>query len=387
MTEKDDITAGPAAPSPSDPAEPSARAGVDYELAMISRRLTRNARRAARDGAVEPPAPPKRLLLSCMKNEGATVLEWVAYHRVIGFDHFLIYTNDCEDGTDLIWKRLEQMGLAIFQDNAPKRRLGRHKPQVRGLIKAMTHPAYQSAEWVMMLDADEFLNIHAGDGRLTDLLAQNPDADCFMINWRLFGSSGVQDFQPGFVTEQFLYGADPDRVSRSHALAPKSIFRPNRFSKPNIHRPANPVDGGERIYATASGQPIPRSWGAVSRHGSYSHAQINHYSVQSMDMLLLKFARGFAVERQMESPQDYLEARDFNHCHDASVLRHLAEVRAEYDRLIADPVLARLQSAAVEWRRKKLAEALAQPELRAVKAALVAAQSALGTEVRDADAA
>ncbi len=379
MTAEEDPTAPTAAPQ--------SLSEVDHELAMISRRLTRNERRATRTGDTAATVQPKRLLLSCMKNEGATVLEWVAYHRVIGFDHFLIYTNDCEDGTDLIWKRLDQMGLASFQDNAAKRRLGRHKPQVRGLIRAMTHPAYTSAEWVMMLDADEFLNIHAGAGRVDDLLAQNRDADCFMINWRLFGSSGVQDFAPGFVTEQFLHGADPERVSRSHALAPKSIFRPDRFSKPNIHRPANPVGGGERVYATASGQTIPRSWGAVSRHGNYSHAQINHYSVQSMDMLLLKFARGFAVERQMESPQDYLEARDFNHCRDESVLRHRAEVRAEYDRLLADPVLARLQAVAMAWRQKKLAEALAQPELSAMKAALLAAQATLGAAGETADAA
>lgn len=362
------------------PKSEAALTSVQHELAMIARRLSRNERREAREAVVAEPVKPRHLLLSCMKNEGATVLEWVAYHRVIGFDHFLIYTNDCEDGTDLIWKRLAQMGLATFHDNVAKRRLGKHKPQVRALLKATLEPVYQTADWVMMLDADEFLNIHAGQGRVTDLLAQNPDADCFMVNWRLFGSSGVQDFQPGFVTEQFLHGADPARVSRSHALAPKSIFRPDRFSKPNIHRPANPADGAERIYATASGQPIPRSWGAVSRHGSYSHAQINHYSVQSMDMLLLKFARGFAVERQMESPQDYLAARDFSHCHDDSVLRHRAEVRAEYDRLIADPILARLQAVAVEWRRTKLAEALANPELFALKADLVAAQAALGAE-------
>lgn len=367
------------------PAEPLSP--VAHELAMIARRLSRNERREAREGAASGPVKPRHLLLSCMKNEGATVLEWVAYHRVIGFDHFLIYTNDCEDGTDLIWKRLSQMGLATFHDNIAKRRLARHKPQVRGLLRAMTDPVYQTADWVMMLDADEFLNIHAGAGRVTDLLAQNAEADCFMVNWRLFGSSGVQDFHPGFVTEQFLHGADPDRVSRSHALAPKSIFRPDRFSKPNIHRPAHPVDGAERIYATASGQPIQRSWGAVSRRGSYSHAQINHYSVQSMDMLLLKFARGFAVERQMESPQDYLAARDFNHSRDASILRHAAEVRAEYDRLLADPILARLQAVAVDWRRDRLAEAMANPELRAVKAALVAAQAAVGSEAREADAA
>ncbi len=35
-----------------------------------------------------------------MKNEGPYIVEWIAYHRAIGVDNFLIYTNGCEDGTD-----------------------------------------------------------------------------------------------------------------------------------------------------------------------------------------------------------------------------------------------------------------------------------------------
>lgn len=385
MPDHDDTTEAPApAGTPLAPASDSVAGSVPteaapldpvaHELAMISRRLSRTARRAGAEGAVPAPPAPRHLLLSCMKNEGASVLEWVAYHRVIGFDHFLIFTNDCEDGTDLIWRRLEQMGLASFRDNHAKRRIGRNKPQVRAMIRAAEDPVYQAAEWIMFIDADEFLNVHVGEGRLPDLLAQNPEADCFMINWRLFGSSGVQDFDAGFVTEQFRQAAHPDRVQRTHAMAPKSIFRRDRFYKPNIHRPANPLDGGERVYAAASGQPIPRHWGAVSRIGTYDHAQINHYSVQSLDMLLLKFARGFAVERQMESPEEYLRARDFNHVRDESILRHAPAVRAEVERLMQDNVLYRLHKVAVEWRRQRLAAALAQPELVAVKAALVAAQ-------------
>lgn len=347
------------------------------ELARIRRKMVRDARRAGRDG-VEPAAPaPRILMLSCMKNEGATILEWVAYHRAIGVDHFLVYTNDCDDGTDLIWQRLEQMGLASHLDNPATRRLGRYPPQARAYARAVRHPAYAGAEWVLVLDADEFLNIHTGQGRIDDLLAQNPDADCFMITWRLFGSSGMRDYARGFVLDQFRQAALPDRVTRSHAMAPKSIFRRARFSQANIHRPALPQDGGERLYCAPSGQPISRQWGSVARQGNYDHAQINHYSIQSMDMLLLKFARGFAAKAETEDPAVYLRTRDFNHAPDETILRHLPAVRAEYDRLLADPILARLQRAAEDWRLRKLAEAMAVPELAATKSALVAAQSAL----------
>ena len=44
-----------------------------------------------------------RLIVTAMKNEGPFILEWAAYHLSIGFDRFLVYTNDCDDGTDAIW--------------------------------------------------------------------------------------------------------------------------------------------------------------------------------------------------------------------------------------------------------------------------------------------
>lgn len=55
---------------------------------------------------VRPPTSAARpregatCIVSTMKNEGPFILEWIAHHRAIGVDDFLIYTNDCTDGTD-----------------------------------------------------------------------------------------------------------------------------------------------------------------------------------------------------------------------------------------------------------------------------------------------
>ncbi|MCB1331900.1 MAG: glycosyltransferase family 2 protein, partial [Maritimibacter sp.] len=57
------------------------------------------------------PEAPMRLLpegnsgnviVGCMKDEAPYILEWIAYHRMIGVDNFLIYTNGCSDGTDAL---------------------------------------------------------------------------------------------------------------------------------------------------------------------------------------------------------------------------------------------------------------------------------------------
>ncbi|MBL4751427.1 MAG: glycosyltransferase family 2 protein [Amylibacter sp.] len=41
-----------------------------------------------------------------MKNEGPYLLEWVAHHKALGFDHIVVCTNDCEDFTVEILKCL-----------------------------------------------------------------------------------------------------------------------------------------------------------------------------------------------------------------------------------------------------------------------------------------
>ena len=55
--------------------------------------------------------PQSRLVISTMKDEAPYVTEWLAFHRAIGFTDFLIYTNDCGDGTDLLLDRLQHLGL------------------------------------------------------------------------------------------------------------------------------------------------------------------------------------------------------------------------------------------------------------------------------------
>ena len=53
-----------------------------------------------------------------MRNEAPFILEWIAYHRAIGFDDFLIYSNDCSDGNGgpnpSETRRSRLIGLAIL---------------------------------------------------------------------------------------------------------------------------------------------------------------------------------------------------------------------------------------------------------------------------------
>ena len=59
-------------------------------------------------------------ILSMMKDEGHSLVEWVAYHKHIGFDNICVYTNDCGDGTDAMLMRLQDLGwVQHFANDVP----------------------------------------------------------------------------------------------------------------------------------------------------------------------------------------------------------------------------------------------------------------------------
>ena len=80
----------------------------------------------------------KYLVISTMKDEGPYILEWLAYHRAIGFTDFLIYTNDCSDGTDDMFDLLQAKGVLQHRQNPYKKM--NLKPQHAALRDFLFNP-------------------------------------------------------------------------------------------------------------------------------------------------------------------------------------------------------------------------------------------------------
>ena len=110
----------------------------------------------------------RALCILGVKNEAAFLLDWLAHHRACGFSDFLVYSNDCSDGTDLMLDRLSDMGWLTHVRNDGPHDEG---PQWSMLKSADRHPLRQAADWILFSDIDEFVNIHTGDRRLPALLA------------------------------------------------------------------------------------------------------------------------------------------------------------------------------------------------------------------------
>ena len=307
-----------------------------------------------------PKGKGRRAIVTTMKNEGPFILEWLAYHKAIGFDDIIIYTNDCTDGTDTMLQMLERKGIVQHREN-PFRGSGL-KPQHAALQASEDEPAIQNAAWVTCIDVDEFVNIKVGDGTLDALFDAVPDANMIAMTWRLFGNADVHDYVDQPITEQFLRCA-PEFARKPHqAWGFKTLFKNiGLFKKLGVHRPKglNPQLWEEINWVNGSGQPLPREmyrngWRSTTDTYGYDLVQLNHYAVRSAESFLVKRDRGRVNHVDRDQGLAYWFRMNNNAEVDLSIQRRLPMMKAELQRLLSDPEIAEAHAQAVASHRSKI---------------------------------
>lgn len=311
--------------------------------------------------------PLGHVLVSSMRDEGPYALEFVAHHRAVGFDRILIASNDCRDGTDLLLDALDRAGaITHFRSTVAPGEVPQHAAYA-AMRKAH---GLNRADWLMVLDADEFLDVCIGKGTVQDLTsAAGEEVDIVMLNARTFGTGDDPGWSPGLVTDQFTRRL-PERHRANGPV--KTLARGlNRFR--HIHNHSVMGYRGDRdllvMRADGSTFAIPpggKLWTYLRnvpvdeiRHGM---AHYNHYAVKSLASFLLRQNRGRGAA-PMGQDNDRHTYRYFDRIAQGRIRdtgfgqRHGARLRAEYDRLIAIPEVAAAQAEA-ERRYGALIEAL-----------------------------
>lgn len=315
-------------------------------------------------------------IVTTMKNEAPFILEWLAYHRAIGVDGFLIYTNDCTDGTDTFLSLLAEKGLVQHRDN-PYRQMGL-KPQHAALQAAEDEPLMQGCDWGICMDVDEFLNIRIGDGTLPALYAAMGAANMISATWRLFGNSGISAYEDRFVTEQFTACA-PEVIRKPHqAWGFKTLFRTiDLYKKLGVHRPKGlrPDLWQEVRWLNGSGRPMPRTmfrngWRSTTETFGYDWVQLNHYAARSAESFLVKRDRGRVNHVDRDQGLNYWFRMNHNAAEDRSIQRMIPRARAEWERLMADPDIRAAHEAGVAAHRARITALRALPAQEAFLAAL-----------------
>ena len=309
------------------------------------------------------------LAVLTVRNEGAFLLEWLAHHRAVGFTDFLVFSNACDDGTDTMLDRLAALRLLTHIRNPAPHRQG---PQWAALKQASSHPLFASADWAMVLDIDEFVNIHVGARRIPDLLAALPDATAIPLTWRMFGNAGVIAFSDAAIRATFTKAAPSILHWPWRASLFKTLFKVDgSYTKFGVHRPRSPdaTRLQDQRWFDGSGRELPPVYHktrVISPLGTdnFQLAQLNHYALGAMQSFLVKCDRGRANRDASDFDMGYWVDRNFSVVEDTSILALTPAVQPLIDQLKSDANLAALHLTAVAWRHTRFAALMAHEPWR-----------------------
>ena len=314
-----------------------------------------------------PKGSTGNVIVGCMKNEAPYIVEWVAYHRAMGVDNLLIYTNGCEDGTSEILDRLQEMGVLQHRNNDGWKG---NSPQQYALNQSLKEPLIKNAEWIAYIDVDEFMNVRCGNGTLQDFFDAVPDATNVAMTWRMFGHNGVTQLNTDMVIDQFETCA-PKFCPKPHTVwGFKTMFKNiGAYEKISCHRP-NKLDEKFRNkikWVNGSGKDMTKEvaengWRSSKKSVGYDLIQLNHYALRSAESFLIKRQRGRALHVDRSIGINYWIRMDWSDFRDITIKRNMDRLQQEYDRLMEDDVLRSWHEHAYEWHRVKAAELHENPE-------------------------
>jgi Glycosyl transferase family 2 len=138
----------------------------------------------------------KTVLFANVRDE-KNMKEWVAHHLINGFD--LIYIFDHKS------KNLLSQELSCFKKKVVVERCEMEGPiKMQLMMKAAKIASSAGADWMLYLDADEFLVLNAFSN-IKEMLKYYLFSDSLAINWLMFGTSFHKTNPPtGLLIENYI---------------------------------------------------------------------------------------------------------------------------------------------------------------------------------------
>nr|WP_314490252.1 glycosyltransferase family 2 protein [uncultured Pseudomonas sp.] len=255
------------------------------------------------------------------KDEFSYVIEWLAWHQLAGFKDFTIADNGSTDRTLALLEALDSLKLINVM----------YQPRVQGnaqltAYRRICERHVGESIGVLFIDADEFL-IHDSmvDGaEYKELVRLMSDTDTGMvgINWRCFGSSGLEKKDDRLVLERFT-ACNTDAMSGKNGHL-KSATKPDYAYQvgPHISYLYPPykrksVDGKDltEFVRFESGIAIKETGmpEGIAKNVISGPLRINHYVIKSKEEFVAKkLNRGDAMGGEtFKKDLSYFDAHDF----------------------------------------------------------------------------
>jgi glycosyltransferase involved in cell wall biosynthesis len=274
------------------------------------------------------PLAPKSAVCLIAKNEGPYLLEWIAYHRALGFDEIIVYENRSTDNS------------AELLENVAKAGIIDHRPWLAGATESPQISAYRdalgktTAEWILFIDADEFLVLHRHDSVNAFLAGfdDRPEVTTIGCNWRLFGDSHLSESDGRLLIDRFNHAAEVEYPGNRHL---KSFTRVRGLG--NIVNMHICETTGAKVHPSGATLNMT-DWG-LSDEIELDVAQVNHYYTKTYAEYKVKRARGYAdcaddnAMKYTSYDDDRFHGGNRNEVVDNSAAKYLPQTRQEIARI------------------------------------------------------
>ncbi len=223
-------------------------------------------------------------IAAIFKNEFPFILEWLAYHRVLGISKFFIADNESDDGTSDLLRALSNVGYLKCISYKTEKDI---KPQLAA-YQLLANNFKDEVEWLCYIDADEFL--HPADlnvdiqSSLRNIFT-NDQIGAVAINWAVYGSSNwiTANSQP--VIARFTQRGIQERGVNRHY---KTLIRMSAYDDVGSNPHAFKIKK-DYFYTDVTGKTLyPNELDGLSDQPIWLPLRVNHYVVKSRSEFFTK---------------------------------------------------------------------------------------------------
>ena len=258
---------------------------------------------------------PRLAIGAIIKNEAPYLLEWVAYHRVLGVERFFIADNGSTDGGSPLLAALDaaRAGAAPALPRPARRaaaaprlpgdpRRARPRGRLDRLHRRRRVPGPRRPP--RLPDALPGLVARLG---------ADPGVGAILVNWALYGSSGRLEAGPGPGDRALRPARRAGATSRPITTSSRSCAPWPAPSRAATRMPSACPAPWRAVHADGRDlAPHPLGIDGLSREVVWGPLRLNHYVVKSREEFLTrKLPRGRATTDRLRAP-GFFEVHDRN---------------------------------------------------------------------------
>jgi len=213
----------------------------------------------------------KKVILFTNARDEKNIKEWATHHLLIGFSCICIF--DHKSKTPL------QQEFSNFDKRVKVLRVEFENPvKIKLMNLAVTIAKQNDCDWMLYLDADEFLILNSFDG-VKKMLTRFNYAHSLSINWLMFGTNHLVKEPSGTILENYTRSQIyPDQHVKSF-VRPHEVINATNPHWFNIYNPSRMLTITNKVMQNTPNAGY--AFNPCNAEFSKMHAYIAHYIYQS----------------------------------------------------------------------------------------------------------